>query len=133
MSLKAQTDQVPNQGLAVKVPLTVWILTALFGLFTFVSLVGPFIFSFPMGFYAVGVLLLLFGIVYATITWRLRKGERAVWILALVLPLVQQLGLNGLDLFYYGSIPSEDYPIMGLTLVMVVLLLLPSTRRFCSK
>ncbi|CAA9444846.1 MAG: hypothetical protein AVDCRST_MAG14-298 [uncultured Rubrobacteraceae bacterium] len=120
-------------SIAVRTPATVWILTLLMGLMAFVCIVGSFLFAFPMGGllgYLVGTLLIVAGIGYATIAWRLRRGERAVWIAALVLPIVHTLGLNTLDLVLHGAIPSEDYPFMGVALAIVVLLLLPHTRRF---
>ena len=123
-------------SIAVRTPATVWILTLLMGLMAFVCIVGSFLFAFPMGGllgYLVGTLLIVAGIGYATIAWRLRRGERAVWIAALVLPIVHTLGLNTLDLVLYGAIPSEDYPFMGVALAIVVLLLLPHTRRFFTK
>lgn len=92
----------------------------------------PFAYPFggAIGFVA-GSLLALVGIGYATIAWRLRRGEYRVWQVAVILPVVHTVGLNTLDLIRYGSIPSEDYPFMGASLIMVVLLLLlQSTRRF---
>lgn len=121
---------------AARPPATVWILTLLLGVMAFVSVVGAFLFSFPLGGllgYSAGTLLLMAGIGYATIAWRLRRGERAVWTAAVGLPIVHTLGLNTLDLVLYGAIPSEDYPFMGVALAIVVLLLLPPTRRFFSK
>jgi hypothetical protein len=38
-----------------------------------------------------------------------------------------------LDLALFGRIPSEDYLFIGVTVVVVVLLLLPATRRFFSR
>lgn len=99
-------------------------------------MVGPFLFAFPLGGpvgYTIGTLLIAAGIGYITIVWRLRRGERAVWTAALVLPIVHMLMLNTADLVLYGAIPSEDYPFMGVVLVIVVLLLLPVTRRFFTK
>ncbi len=125
-----------HAAVAGKPPATVWILIALMGVMAFVSVVGSFLFAFPMGGllgYIIGTLLIVFGIGYATIAWRLRRGERAVWIAALVLPIVHALTLNTTDLVLYGAIPSEDYPFMGVALVIVVLLLLPTTRRFFTK
>ncbi len=113
-----------------------WILTLFTGVMAFVCVVGSFLFAFPMGGllgYIDGTLLIIFGICYATIAWRLRRGERAVWIAALVLPIVHTLTLNITDLVLYGAIPSEDYPFMGVALIIVVLLLLPTTRRFFTK
>ena len=117
-------------------PATVWILTLLIGALALVSVVGSFLFAFPLGGllgYIAGTLLIVAGIGYATIAWRLRRGERAVWTAALVLPIVHTLGLNTLDLVLHGAIPSEDYPFMGVALAIVVLLLLPTTRRFFAK
>lgn len=117
-------------------PVTVWILTVLIGLMAFVSVVGAFLFAFPMGWllgYTIGTLLIVFGICYATLAWRLRRGERAVWVAALVLPIVHMLMLNTADLVLYGAIPSEDYPFIGVVFTIVVLLLLPTTRRFFTK
>ncbi len=120
----------------VRPPATVWVLTLLMGAMALVCAVGSFLFAFPMGGllgYIVGTLLIVAGIGYATIAWRLRRGERAVWIAALVLPIAHTLGLNTLDLVLYGAIPSEDYPFMGVALAIVVLLLVPATRRFFAK
>ncbi len=117
-------------------PVTVWILTPLTGLMAFVCVVGSFLFAFPMGGplgYIIGTLLVVFGLCYATVAWRLRRGERAVWTVALVLPVVHTLTLNTTDLVLYGAIPSEDYPFMAVALTIVVLLLLPTTRRFFTK
>jgi len=131
-------DKSVNNHAAVagKPPATVWILTALMGAMAFVSVVGSFLFAFPMGGplgYIIGTLLIVFGISYATIAWRLRRGERAVWIAALVLPIVHTLTLNTTDLVLYGAIPTEDYPFMAIALIIVVLLVLPTTRRFFTK
>ena len=123
-------------AVADKPPVTVWILTILMGLMAFVSVVGSFLFAFPMGGlvgYTIGPLLIVFGICYAAIAWRLRRGEHAVRIAALILPIVHTLSLNTTDLVLYGAIPSEDYPFMGVALTIVVLLLLPTTRRFFTK
>jgi len=117
-------------------PVTVWIITLLIGVMAFVSVVGSFLFSFPRGDllgYIAGTLLVVAGIGYATILLRLRRGERAVWTATLVLPIVHMLGLNTADLMLYGAIPREDYPFMGVVLAIVVLLLLPATRRFFVK
>lgn len=125
-----------HSATATRPPATVWILTLLIGVMAFVSIVGSILFAFPMGGplgYIVGTLLIVAGIGYAIIAWRLRRGERAVWTAALVLPIVHQLSLNTLDLVLYGAIPSEDYPFIGVALVIVVLLLLPTTRRFFTK
>jgi hypothetical protein len=132
------SDKSVNNHAAVSVrpPVTVWILTPLMVLMAFMCVVGSFLFAFPMGGllgYIVGTLLIVAGIVYATIAWRLRRGERAVWTVALVLPIVHTLGLNTLDLVLNGAIPSDDYPFMGVALVIVVLLLLPVTRRYFTK
>ena len=125
-----------HDTVAIKPPATVWILTLLMSVMAFVCVVGSFLFAFPLGGmlgYIVGTLLLVLGIGYAMIVWRLRRGERAVWVAALVLPIFHTLSLNTLDLVMYGSIPSEDYPFMGAALAIVVLLLLPATRRFFTK
>ena len=125
-----------HDAVAARPPATVWIITLLMGVMAFVCVVGSFLFAFPMGGilgYIVGTLLIVFGIGYATIVWRLRRGERVVWIAALVLPIVHTLTLNTLDLVMYGAIPSEDYPFMGVALAIVVLLLLPVTSRFFTK
>jgi hypothetical protein len=125
-----------HDTVAVKPPATVWIITLLMGVMAFVCVVGSFLFAFLLGGmlgYIVGTLLLVVGIGYVIIVWHLRHGERAVWVAALVLPIFHTLGLNTLDLVMYGAIPSEDYPFMGVALAIVVLLLLPATRRFFTK
>lgn len=117
-------------------PVTVWILTVLFALMAFVSIVGSFIFAFPSGGAIgpiVGTILIAIGVGYAVIAWRLRRGERGVWIAGVVLPIVHTLGLNTLDLVRTGRIPSEDLPFMGVNLAIVLLLLLPTTRRFFTR
>lgn len=134
MASRASGDN--RAALASRPPVTMWIITPLTGLMAFVSVVESFLFAFPMGGllgYIIGTLLIIFGICYATIAWRLRRGERAVWIAALVLPIVHTLTLNITDLVLYGAIPSEDYPFMAVALTIVVLLLLPATRRFFTK
>lgn len=83
--------------------------------------------------YVLGALIVTYGVCYAAIAWRLRRGERAVWVVALVLPVVHTLTLNTADLVLYGAIRSEDYPFMAVALTVVVLLLLPTTRRFFTK
>jgi hypothetical protein len=119
-----------------RTPITVWILTFLFGLMAFVSLAGPFLFAFPMGTaagYVIGTLLLIASVGYASIIWRLRRGERTVWLAALALPIVHTIGLNGYDLVAFGAIPSENYPFIVVALVVVALLLAPVTRQFFTK
>ena len=130
-------QSVNNQAaLAARPPASVWILTLLIGVMAFVSVVGSFLFAFPLGGllgYIAGTLLIVAGIGYATIAWRLRRGERAIWTATLILPIVHTLGLNTVDLVMYGAIPSEDYPFMGVALAIVALVLLPTTRRFLVK
>ena len=63
-----------HAAVAAKPPVTVWILTVLMGVMAFVAVVGSFLFAFPMGGllgYIVGTLLIVFGIGYATLAWRL--------------------------------------------------------------
>jgi hypothetical protein len=133
----ASVESVPVQTVVgTRPPATVWILTFLLSLMAFVSIVGSFLFSFPMGGpvgYTVGTLLIATGIGYATIVWRLRRGERAIWVAALILPIAHTLMLNTVDLVLYGAIPSEDYPFMGVVFIIVLLLLLPVTRRFFTR
>lgn len=81
----------------------------------------------------VGSLLIAAGIGYAIIAWRLRFGERSTWIAALVLPVVHQAGLATIDLVQRGTIPSKDYPFIGMALLIVFLLLLPTTRGFSTR
>ena len=134
--MSSTTSGDNRAAVAGRPPVTVWILTPLMALMAFVCVVGSFLFAFPMGGllgYVIGTLLILFGICYATIAWRLRRGERAVWVAALILPIVHTLTLNTTDLVLYGAIPSEDYPFMAVALAIVVLLLLPTTRRFFTK
>lgn len=117
-------------------PATVWILTVLMALRAFVSVVGSFLFAFPSGGLVgtvVGSLLIAVGVGYAIIAWRLRLGERLIWIAALVLPVVHQAGLATIDLVQRGTIPSQDYPFIGMALLIVILLLLPTTRRFFTR
>ena len=132
------SEKLVNNHAAVtaKPPATVWILTLLMIPMSFMCVVGSFLFAFPMGGllgYTLGTLLIVAGILYVTVAWRLRRGERTVWTVALVLPIVHTLSLNTLDLVMNGAIPSDDYPFMGVALVIVILLLLPVTRRYFTK
>ncbi len=134
MSLDQAVNNQP--AAAARPPATVLLLTLLMGAMAFVSVVGSLLFAFPLGGfvgYIAGTLLIVAGIGYATIAWRMRRGEHAIWTAALVLPLVHTLGLNTLDLVMYGAIPSADYPFMGVELAIVALVLLPTTRRFFAK
>ncbi|MGH2386429.1 MAG: hypothetical protein ACRDGB_15460 [Candidatus Limnocylindria bacterium] len=80
----------PAQTRERSVPMLVWILTAIFALRAFITVVGAFLFAFPMGGvlgFAVGVTLLAIGVAYLVIAWRMRFGERAIWLAAIVAPL----------------------------------------------
>ena len=117
-------------------PSPVWLLTLLLALMAVVAVAGALLFAFPVGGGlgpAVGTLLLAAGVGYTALAWRLRRGGRRVWAAALALPVVHTLGLNTLDLTLRGAIPSEDYPFMGVAAGIVLLLLLPSTRRFFAR
>jgi len=41
--------------------------------------------------------------------------------------------MSVLDLVLVGEIPSENYPVIGLVAVILVLLLIPTTRRFFTR
>jgi hypothetical protein len=117
------------------VPLLVWILTAIFGLRAFLTVVGAFLFAFPMGGMlgsAIGITLLVIGLAYLVIAWRMRFGERAIWIAAIVTQIVNQAVLTVADLSLYGAIPPEDYAFIVVTVVVLGLLFMPSVRRFFS-
>ena len=117
-------------------PASVRILTALFAFLAAVVPVGALQFAFPLGGLlgpAVGTLLVAAGASYAVLAWRLRRGGRGVWAAALALPVAHTLGLNTLDLARRGAIASEDYPFMGVAVAIVLLLLLPATRRFVAR
>ncbi len=117
------------------VPLLVWILTAIFGLRAFLTVVGAFLFAFPMGGMlgsAIGITLLVIGLGYLVIAWRMRFGERAIWIAAIVTQIVNQAVLTVADLSLYGAIPPEDYALIVVTVVVLGLLFMPSVRRFFS-
>jgi hypothetical protein len=121
---------------ASRTPAVIWILTLFFAAKAFVSVVGAFLFAFPMEGplgSIVGVLLIVAGVVYVIIAWRMRLGERVIWLAALIVSIVHQAGLAVLDLVLYGAIPSQDYPFIGVTVVVVILLFLPVTRRFFSR
>jgi hypothetical protein len=125
-----------NGGSKMRPPGTVWTLTALLGLFAFVSIVGSFIFAFPEGGllgYGVGTTLVALGVVYVVIALRLRHGARWAWTAALIVPIVHVVAMSGLDLALLGAIPSENYPVLGLVGVIFVLLFVPSTRRFFDR
>ena len=122
-----------KQPFASQPPTTVWALTGLMGLFAFISIVGSFIFAFPEGWplgYAVGVVLIAFGIAYVTLAWRLRRGERWTWKAALALPIIHVVAMSAVDLVVLGEIPSENHPVLGMVALIIVLLVVPRTRRF---
>jgi hypothetical protein len=140
--LRKDTNMSPDKSItdqaaaAARPPFTVWLLVPLMIVMALISVAGAFIFAFPTGeliYYIVGTLLIVACIGYAIIIWRLRRGERAIWTAALILPIVHTLVLNVLDLVQFGAIPSENYPFIGITLAIVVLLLLPATRNFFGK
>jgi hypothetical protein len=118
------------------VPLLVWVLTAIFGLRAFITVVGAFLFAFPMGGLlgtAIGVILLGLGVAYLIIGWRMRFGERAIWLAAIIAQIINQAVLTVADLSLYGSIPPEDYAFIVVTVVVLGLLLVPSVRRFFTR
>lgn len=118
------------------VPLLVWVLTAIFGLRAFITVVGALLFAFPMGGLlgtALGVVLLGLGVAYLLIAWRMRFGERVTWIAAIATQLINQAVLTVADLSLYGSIPSEDYAFIVVTVVVLGLLFVPSVRRFFTR
>jgi hypothetical protein len=118
------------------VPLLVWILTAIFGVRAFLTVVGAFLFAFPMGGAlgtGIGITLLAIGVAYLVIAWRMRFGERAVWIAAIVSQLINQGVLTVADLSLYGAIPPEDYAFIVVTVVVLGLLFVPSVRRFFNR
>jgi hypothetical protein len=118
------------------VPLLVWILTAIFGVRAFLTVVGAFLFAFPMGGMlgtAIGVILLGLGVAYLLIAWRMRFGERAIWLAAIIAQLINQAVLTVADLSLYGSIPPEDYAFIVVTVVVLGLLFVPSVRRFFTR
>ncbi|MGH2380092.1 MAG: hypothetical protein ACRDG7_02595 [Candidatus Limnocylindria bacterium] len=126
----------PAQTRERSVPMLVWILTAIFALRAFITVVGAFLFAFPMGGvlgFAVGVTLLAIGVAYLVIAWRMRFGERAIWLAAIVVPLINQAVLTVADLSLYGSIPPEDYAFIVVTVVVLGLLFVPSVRRFFAR
>jgi len=49
------------------------------------------------------------------------------------LPIVHVAAMSVLDLVLVGEIPSENYPVIGLVAVILVLLLIPTTRRFFTR
>jgi hypothetical protein len=135
MSMAPEPSIAHHAAGASTPPATVWLLTVLLAAMAFVSVVGALLFAFPLGGAlgaGAGSLLLAAGTGYAATARGLRRGGRAVWTAALVVPVVHTLGLNTLDLVTHGVIPSEDYPFMGIAFAIVLLLLLPSTRRFCA-
>lgn len=125
-----------DPGVGARTPPVVWLLILLFALKAFFAVVGSFLFAFPIGGLLgpiVGVLLIAVGVAYAVIAWRMRLGEFVIWLAALALSIIHQAGLAVLDLALYGAIPAEDYMFIGVTVIVVILLLLPGTRRFFSR
>lgn len=70
------------------------------------------------------------GLALLVLAWRLRRGERWVWRLALTLIVAHEVVHRVLNLATLGTIPAEDVPFIVLTAAIVVLLLVPPTRRF---
>jgi hypothetical protein len=131
-----QTGAESPQREGARVPLLVWVLIAIFGLRAVVTVIGSFVFAFPTGGLLgviVGLSLLVIAVAYSVIAWRMRFGERWVWIAAIVAPLVNQLLLAVTDLSLYGAILPKDYPFIVVTVVVLVLLFLPPVRRFFTK
>lgn len=48
----------------------------------------------------------------------------------LAIPLLHVVAMSALDLVLLGEIPSENYPVLGVVTIIIVLLFVPSTRRF---
>ena len=122
-----------KQSFSPRPPATVWALTGLMGLFAFISIVGSFIFAFPEGWplgYGVGIVLIALGLAYVTLAWHLRRGERWAWKAALAVPIVHVVAMSAVDLVVLGEIPSENYPVLGVVALIIVLLQVRSTRRF---
>ena len=122
-----------KESFSPRPPVTVWALTGLMGLFAFISIVGSFIFAFPEGWplgYGVGIVLIALGLAYVTLAWHLRRGERWAWKAALALPIFHVVAMSAVDLVVLGEIPSENYPVLGVVALVIVLVLAPRTRRF---
>ncbi len=127
------TTSLGNQSLASRPPASIWVLTASMGLFAFISIVGSFIFAFPEGWplgFTVGVVLIGLGIAYVVLAWHLPRGTQWGWKAALALPIIHVVAMSAVDLVVLGEIPSENYPVIGLVAIIVVLLFVPRTRRF---
>ncbi|HVM45426.1 MAG TPA: hypothetical protein VM582_05770 [Candidatus Thermoplasmatota archaeon] len=120
----------------MQAPIAVRVLALLLPLFGLLSVVGAFVFVFPLGGWlgpGLGALFLAVGAALPLLAWRLLRGD--AWALhAAVALLVLHEGAHRLvNLALEGRIPPEDYPFMALVALMLVLLLLPGTRRFCSR
>ena len=118
------------------VPVVVWVLTAILALRGLLSFVGALIFAFPAGGalgIGLGTFLVATAAAYLYVAWRMRFGERWVWLAALTVPIVNQGVLAVVDLSLSGTIPPEDYLFIGVTVVTVLLLFLPPVRKFFSR
>jgi hypothetical protein len=118
------------------VPAIIWVLIVIFAIRAVITAIGAFVFSFPMGGVlgiSIGIALLIVAAAYAVIAWRMRHGERIVWIAAIVSQLVNQGLLTVADLSLYGAIPPEDYAFIVVTVAVLVVLFLPPVRRFFSR
>lgn len=127
------SEAVPAQPVIGRVPVLVWILSVIFALRAVLVVGGSVLFAFPIGGtlgVALGVSLIVIGFAYAVIAWRMRLGERWVWIAAIVAPLINQGVLAAVDLSLYGAIPPGDYAFIVGTIIVLVLLFLPQVRRF---
>lgn len=125
-----------NAHSTIRPPATVLALTGLLGLFASISIVGSFIFAFPEGWplgSVVGVVLLALGATYLRLAWSLPHGEPWARNAALALPIVHVVAMSALDLVLLGEVPSENYPVLGVVTVMLVLSFVPSTRRFFDR
>jgi hypothetical protein len=111
-------------------PMAVWVLTVLMAV---ISFAGAFVFAFPLQDALgnlVGVVLIASAAAYVCLAWFLRQGHVNAWRVGLVVPVVHQGTLIVEFLIRYGEVPAQDVPFLSVGAAMLLLLLLPRTRRF---
>lgn len=122
-------------GAERRTPAPIWALAALLAIFGLVSVVGALVFAFPEGGWlgnGVGTFFVVAGLALLVLAWRLRRGERWVWAAALAVIVTHEVVHRAVNLATLGTIPAEDLPFLALTGAILVLLLIPRTRRFFS-
>jgi hypothetical protein len=113
-----------------RVPLALRIILLPFAFSVLIKVAGSFIFSFSTGTlegYVWGSGLVAAGLLYLFLMFRLHRGEPVMWRTAVGL-VAADIAFNIYKVFGEGE--AESRLILGAAVLSMVLLLLPSVRRF---